>query len=128
MGKEKRETDAQYELDKQRRRKRRRGMEAVMTLVKARGLGAAVEEVVSRWELEIPPHIARAVAFIASHRHAADDRVAALLGELSKQFELPPLRPDSGEQGLDAVCARLRLHVIEFLADMAAARLTLGAC
>lgn len=125
MGKEKRETDAQYELDKQSRRKRRRGVEAVMLLVQDRGLGGAVREAASRWELEIPPHIARAVAFIADRPHAADHRVAAHVEELSMQFELRPPTPHSGEQGLEAFRARVRLHVIEVLASMAAGRLTL---
>lgn len=97
-----------------------------MTLVRARGLGGAVQEVASRWGLEIPDHITRAVAFIASHRHANDEQFGAHIGELSMRFELQPPTPDSGEQGLAAYCAHLRLHVIETLADMAAARLLLA--
>lgn len=125
MGKEKRETNAQYELDKQKRRKRRRGVEAVVSLVQARGLDGAVHEVASRCELEIPHHIPRAVAFMASQYDATDPQFAAQIRELSMQFGLQPPAPESGEQGLAVFRARLRLHVIEVLVDLAAAGLAL---
>jgi hypothetical protein len=127
MGKEKRDADAQYELDKQNRRKRRRGVEAVMALVQDRGLDGAVQAVASRWELEIPPHVDRAVAFVVDRRHVADEQMSARIEELSVQFELRPPALGSDKQGLEAFRASLRLRVIEVLATLAAGRLTVGA-